>query len=146
MDADGNFKAEGNFEGCEMKENRDFCTFVKERLEDEILGEVPPRIDEIVRIAEQESFARIAKSHLRCCWVASLVAASFAVAFVLTALLPSHKSIDMAACVKPTDTVAGVIDILCMANGMELDVGDPSIVEKLLSWQDAPYESAIADM
>lgn len=129
-----------------MKEDRDFCLFVKNRLEDGIPGDAPPRMDQIVRIAAQESFARIAGRRSRRRWAASLVAASFAAALLLPAFLPSRESVVSATYAKPVDTVAGVIDILRMGDGMESEAGELSIAEKLLSWQDAPYESAIADM
>ena len=95
------------------------------------------RMDQIVRIAGRRSRRR---------WAASLVAASFAVALLLPAFLPSRESDVSATYAKPVDTVAGVIDILRMGDGMESEAGELSIAEKLLSWQDAPYESAIADM
>ena len=62
------------------------------------------------------------------------------------------RSIDSSP--KPENTVACVIDLLRTADGAETlsessadsESEGTSVAEMLLAWQDAPYESAIADL
>jgi len=76
-----------------------------------------------------------------------LVAASLAIVFSFAIL-----HIDPSP--KPEDTVACVIDLLRTADGAEtlsessavVEPGETAVAEMLLAWQDAPYESAIADL
>ena len=76
-----------------MNEDRELMDFVKGRLEEGVPCEAP-RMDEIVRAATAESFARVAESRLRRRrWVVSLVAASLAVvcSFAILNFEPSPK-------------------------------------------------------
>ena len=76
-----------------------------------------------------------------------LVAASLAIVFSF-AVLHIDSSPD------PENTVACVIDLLRTADGVETLSGSSAgvesegtnVAEMLLAWQDAPYESAIADL
>ena len=130
-----------------MNEYRDIEDFVKGRLEEGVSSS-PPRLAEIERAAAAESFACVAEHRSRRrCTAAMLVAASFAVVFSFAVL-----HIDSSP--KPENTVACVIDLLRTADGAETlsessadsEPEGPSVAEMLLAWQDAPYESAIADL
>ena len=124
-----------------MSEDRELMNFVKSRLEDGLSHE-PPRMDEIMRAAREESFARAARQRSRRrLWGASLAAASFALvcsfaAFFAQTESPSHEN-----------TVANVIDLLRTADGEASSSGEAaSVAEMLLAWQDAPYEAAVAGL
>jgi len=122
-----------------MTEDIEFMDFIKGRLEEGVPGEAP-RMDAIVRLATAESFACIAENRSRRrLWGASLVAASLAVACVFSVFVakPSNDA---------ENTVARVIDLLRTADGVEVETEESSVAEMLLAWQDAPYESAIADL
>ena len=130
-----------------MNECRDIEDFVKGRLEEGVSSS-PPRLAEIGRAAAAESFARVAGHRSRRRRTAALlVAASLAIVFSFAVL-----HIDSSP--RPENTVACVIDLLRTADGAET-LSEPSadvaseetaIAEMLLAWQDAPYESAIADL
>ena len=130
-----------------MNEYRDVEDFVKGRLEEGVSSS-PPHLAEIERAAAAESFASVAghRSRRRL-WVASLVAASLAIAFSFAVLHVDSSP-------GPEDTVACVIDLLRTADGAETLSESPAaresegtvVAEMLLAWQDAPYESAIADL
>ena len=131
-----------------MSEFRDIEDFVKGRLEEDVKGEAP-RMEEILSLATAESFARVAEHRSRVRRAAAmLVAASLAIAFFSFAVLCIDSS------PRPEATVACVIDLLRTADGEET-LSEPSadvqteeiaVAEMLLAWQDAPYESAIADL
>ena len=130
-----------------MNEYRDIEDFVKGRLEESV-SSLPPRLAEIERAAAVESFARVAEHRSRRRrTTALLVAASLAIVFSFAIL-----HIDPSP--KPEDTVACVIDLLRTADGAEtlsessavVESGETTVAEMLLAWQDAPYESAIADL
>ena len=130
-----------------MNEYRDIEDFVKGRLEEGVALS-PPHLAEIERAAAAESFAHVAESRSRRrCTVAMLVVASLAIVFSFAVL-----HIDSSP--TPENTVACVIDLLCTADGAETlsevsadsESGEVAIAEMLLAWQDAPYESAIADL
>ena len=130
-----------------MNEYRDIEDFVRGRLEEGV-PPLPTRLAEIERAAAAESFARVAehRSHRRRT-TALLVAASLAIVFSFAVL-----HIDSSP--KPENTVACVIDLLRTADGAEtlsessavVEPGETAVAEMLLAWQDAPYESAIADL
>ena len=130
-----------------MNEDKEFLAFVKGRLEEDI-APTPPRLAEIERVAAKESFALVAEHRSRRrLWGASLVAAS------LVAVC-SFAVLNVAPTPSPEQTVASVIDLLRAADGEETlsaasaDTGseETAVAELLLAWQDAPYESAIADL
>ena len=130
-----------------MNEYRDIEDFVKGRLEEGVSSS-PPRLAEIERAAAAESFNLVAEHRSRRCrWAASLVAASLAIVFSFAVL-----HIDSSP--KPENTVACVIDLLRTADGAETlsetsadsESEETAVAEMLLAWQDAPYESAIADL
>ena len=130
-----------------MNEYRDIEDFVKGRLEEGV-SPLPPRLAEIERAAAAESFARVAEHRSRRrLWAASLVAASIAIVF-------SFAVLHVDSTPKPEDTVACVIDLLRTADGAETlaetsaatESEETAVAEMLLAWQDAPYESAIADL
>ena len=130
-----------------MSEHCDIEDFVKGRLEEGVAPS-PPRLAEIERIAAAESFARVAERRSRRrLWATSLVAASIAIVF-------SFAVFHVDSSPSPEDTVACVIDLLRAADGAETlsvasaDTGseETAVAELLLAWQDAPYESAIADL
>lgn len=130
-----------------MNEYRDIEDFVKGRLEEGVSSS-PPRLAEIERAAAAESFANVAEHRSRRRrWTASLVAASFAIVF-------SFAVLHVDSTPKPEDTVACVIDLLRTADGAETlsetsaesELEETTVAEMLLALQDAPYESAIADL
>jgi len=130
-----------------MNEYHDIEDFVRGRLEEGVSSS-PPRFAEIERVAVAESFAHVVEHRSRRrCTVAMLVAASLAIVFSFMVL-----HIDPAP--KPENTVACVIDLLRTADGAETlseasadgESGEATVAEMLLAWQDAPYESAIADL
>ncbi len=130
-----------------MNEDRELLAFVKGRLEEGVASS-PPRLAEIGRAAAAESFARVAEGRMRRRRTAALlVAASLAIVLSFAVL-----HIDFSP--RPRDTVACVIDLLRTADGAEtsqealadIGPGEASVAEMLLAWQDAPYESAIADL
>ena len=147
MDAHCDIEIERDVGGIEMNEYRDIEDFVKGRLEEGVALS-PPRLAEIERVAAAESFARVAECRSRRrLWAASLVAASIAIVFSFAVL-----HIDSSP--KPENTVACVIDLLRTADGAETlseasadsESEETAVAEMLLAWQDAPYESAIADL
>ena len=130
-----------------MNEYRDIEDFVKGRLEEGVSSS-PPRLAEIEHAAAAESFANVAEHRSRRRrWAASLVAASLAIVF-------SFAVLHVDSTPKPEDTVACVIDLLRTADGAETlsetstesELKEATVAEMLLAWQDAPYESAIADL
>ena len=123
-----------------MNEDRELMDFVKGRLEEGVSPEAP-RMAEIVRAATAESFALTAESRSRRrLWVASFAAASLAVVCCLPIFNYMHSS-------EPENTVACVIDLLRTADGVESgETNETTVAEMFLAWQDAPYESAIADL
>jgi len=130
-----------------MSEYRDVEDFVKGRLEEGVSSS-PPRLAEIKRAAAAGSFACVAEHRSRRrCTVAMLVAASLVIAFSLAVL-----HIDSSP--KPENTIACVIDLLRAADGAgalpeasaDIESEETAVAEMLLAWQDAPYESAIADL
>ena len=130
-----------------MNEDRELMDFVKGRLEEGVALS-PPRLAEIERAAAAESFAHVAEHRSRRrCTAAMLVAASIAIVF-------SFAVLHVGSSPKPENTVACVIDLLRTADGAETlaensaesESGETSVAEMLLAWQDAPYESAIADL
>ena len=130
-----------------MNEYRDIEDFVRGRLEEGV-PPLPTRLAEIERAAAAESFARVAEHRSRRRrTTALLVAASLAIVFSFAVL-----HIDSSP--KPENTVACVIDLLRTADGAEtlsessavVEPGETAVAEMLLAWQDAPYESAIADL
>ena len=130
-----------------MNEYNDIEDFVKGRLEEGVSSS-PPRLAEIERAAAAESFAHVAEHRSRRrCTVAMLLAASLAIVF-------SFAVLHVDSTPKPENTVACVIDLLRTADGAETlsataadsESEETSVAEMLLAWQDAPYESAIADL
>ena len=122
-----------------MNEDRELLAFVKGRLE-EGLVQAPPRLAEIERVAAEESFSLVAERRSRRrLWGASLVAASLAVvcSFAVLTVEPAPS---------PEQTVASVINLLRTAYGEVSATESDSVAEMFLAWQDAPYESAIADL
>lgn len=115
-------------------------SFVKARLEEGVPREVP-RIERILEVAAAESSARTAEARSRrLLWAASLAAASLAA----VCLFPMVR---LASTPGPESTVACVIDLLRTADGDESgEKTESTVAEMLLAWQDAPYESAIADL
>ena len=129
-----------------MNEYNDIEDFVKGLLEEGVSSS-PPRLAEIERAATAESFAHVAEHRSRRrCTVAMLVAASLAIVF-------SFAVLHVDSTPKPENTVACVIDLLRTADGAETlsatatdsESEETAVAEMLLAWQDAPYESAIAD-
>ena len=130
-----------------MNEYRDIEDFVKGRLEEGV-SSLPPRLAEIECAATAESFAHVAEHRSRRrCTAAMFVAASLAIVFSFAVLYIDSSP-------KPENTVACVIDLLRTADGAETlsetsaatESEETSVAEMLLAWQDAPYESAIADL
>ena len=123
-----------------MNEYSEIESFVKARLEEGVPREVPC-IDRILEVAAAESFARTAEARSRRrLWAATLAAASLAA----VCLFPMVR---LATAPKPESTVACVIDLLRTADGVESsEETESTVAEMLLAWQDAPYESAIADL
>ena len=130
-----------------MNEYRDIEDFVKGRLEEGVSSS-PPRLAEIERAAAAESFAHVAEYRSRRrCTAAMFVAASLAIVFSFAVLHVDSSP-------KPESTVACVIDLLRTADGAETlaetsaatESEETAVAEMLLAWQDAPYESAIADL
>ena len=105
-----------------MKEDKEFEDFVRGRLEGEFAGE-PPRLDAIIHAASEAAASRAASRRL-----------SASVATLQTGPSPSD------------DTIAEVIDLL-RSEGDGNSVSDgTSAVDRLLAWQDAPYEQAISGL
>ena len=130
-----------------MSEFRDIEDFVKGRLEEDVKCEAP-RMEEILSLATAESFARVAEHRSRVRRAAAmLVAASLAIAFSFAVLCIDSSP-------RPEATVVCVIDLLRTADGEEtlselsadVQTEKIAVAEMLLAWQDAPYESAIADL
>ncbi len=122
-----------------MNGNGGIETFVRSRLETGVSREAP-RLEEIVRFAAEESFVHAAERRSRRrLLAASLVAASLAA-------VCSFQVLRSAFAPDPESTVACVIDLLRVADGVEPEEDESSVAEMLLAWQDAPYESAIGDI
>lgn len=120
-----------------MKEDNDFADFIRGKLECEFAGE-PPRLDAIMHVASEAAASRAAarRSHRRI-WGSLLAAASFAV--ILAASVATLQT----GTASSDDTIAEVIDLL-RSEGESDSVSDgTSAVDRLLAWQDAPYEQAI---
>ena len=124
-----------------MNEDRELMNFVKSRLEDGLSHE-PPRMDEIMRAARDESFVHAARLRSRRrLWGTSLAAASFALVCSFTAFFAQTES----PCSE--NTVSSVIELLRTADGEASSTDEAaSVAEMLLAWQDAPYEAAVAGL
>ncbi len=123
-----------------MNEDKELNEFLKDRLEGDVSGEIP-HFSEVMRAASETSFARAAERRSRTrFWGASLLAASLAV-ICSFAFLNVHTEAPA-----PETTVANAIDLLLVADGAEELSEEASVAEMLLAWQDAPYESAVADL
>ena len=123
-----------------MKEDKEFEDFVRGRLEGEFAGE-PPRLDAIIHAASEAAASRAAsrRSRMRI-WGALLAAASLAV--ILSASVATLQTGPSPS----DDTIAEVIDLL-RSEGDGNPVSDgTSAVDRLLAWQDAPYEQAISGL
>ncbi len=123
-----------------MKEDKEFEDFVRGRLEGEFAGE-PPRLDAIIHAASEAAASRAAsrRSRMRI-WGALLAAASLAV--ILSASVATLQTGPSPS----DDTIAEVIDLL-RSEGDGNSVSDgTSAVDRLLAWQDAPYEQAISGL
>ncbi len=121
-----------------MNEDKGLNDFIRGRLEGD--GEIP-RFGEIMRAAEEQSFAlAAARRSRRRFWGASLLAASLAVicSFAVVSLQTAHDS--------PETTVAAAIDLLRDADGVEGVGEEASVAEMLLAFQDAPYDSAVSEL
>lgn len=135
-----------------MNEDAKLNDFLKERLESGIPGE-PPRLDAILHAASMS--ARRPRVRL---WSVLLAAASLAVLCLLAVHLrdssqstplepaPQQASSPAASLPPPEQAVVDVIDLLCMADGEDLDVEDGSVEDVLLAWQDAPYKDAVSGL
>ena len=123
-----------------MNEDRELLDFLRDRLEGDVPRETP-RMEEILRAAEAESFklAAARRSRMRR-WGASLAAACVAAACAF-AVLVVHSPAPT-----PEATVASVIDLLRVADGAEDESSASSLEEMLIAWQDAPYESAVSGL
>ena len=123
-----------------MTEDIELANFIKGRLEGDVRRD-PPHFEEIMRAASEAAFAAAAvrRAHRRL-WLSSLAAACVAVACSFAVM---HRHASSPA---PEATVACVIDLLRAADGTESARDDASVVEMLLAWQDAPYESAISGL
>lgn len=123
-----------------MHEDWKLTAFVKDRLEEDV-SDTPPHLQDIERAAVSASFALAAASRSRRrTWGIPLVAASLAVVFGSFVALNTGRSPE------PEQTVACVIDLLCASDGNAGGIEADSVAEKLLAWQDAPYEHAIAGL
>ncbi len=123
-----------------MQEDKEFEDFVRGRLEGEFAGE-PPRLDAIINAASEAAASRAAsrRSRMRI-WGALLAAASLAV--ILSASVATLQTGPSPS----DDTIAEVIDLL-RSEGDGNSVSDgTSAVDRLLAWQDAPYEQAISGL
>lgn len=123
-----------------MNEDKEFEDFVRGRLEGEFAGE-PPRLDAIIHAASEAAASRAAsrRSRMRI-WGALLAAASLAV--ILSASVATLQTGPSPS----DDTIAEVIDLL-RSEGDGNPVSDgTSAVDRLLAWQDAPYEQAISGL
>ena len=118
-----------------MNEDGELIDFVRKRLEDDVSAE-PPRFAEIMREAASRAAARRAKLWLR----SSVAAASLAMALCMAVVCMRREG------PSPESTVADVIDILCVSDGVEVAEDAASVAELLLAWQDAPYNSAVSEM
>jgi hypothetical protein len=122
-----------------MNEDIEIEEFLKSRLEGDVAAD-PPRFGEIMRAASEASFAVAARRSHQWRLGLSLAAACVAVAFSFAVL--RSQSPDPT----PEATVANVIDLLRAADGAEVSSDAATVEEKLLAWQDAPYESAVFDL
>ena len=120
-----------------MKEDKEFEDFVRGRLEGEFAGE-PPRLDAIIHAASETAASRAAsrRSRMRI-WGALLAAASLAV--ILSASVATLQT----GTDSSDDTIAEVIDLLRSEGDGDTVSDGTSAVDRLLAWQDAPYEQAI---
>ena len=120
-----------------MKEDREFEDFVRGRLEGEFAG-APPRLDAIMHAASEVAASRAAARRLRRrIWGALLAAASLAV--ILSASVATLQT----GTASSDDTIAEVIDLLRSEGDVDAVSDGASAVDRLLAWQDAPYEQAI---
>lgn len=139
MDACRDVETQKDSGGIEMTEDGEFVGFIKSCLEDGVPCEAP-RMAEIVHAATVESFSRDAAARMRRRrWAVSLVAASLVA-------VSSFAVLNLWFSRRPENTVACVIDLLRTADGAEIESGESSVAEMMLAWQDAPYESAVADI
>ncbi len=120
-----------------MKEDKEFEDFVRGWLEGEFAGE-PPRLDAIIHAASEAAASRAAsrRSRMRI-WGALLAAASLAV--ILSASVATLQT----GTDSSDDTIAEVIDLLRSEGDGDTVSDGTSAVDRLLAWQDAPYEQAI---
>ena len=123
-----------------MKDDKEFEDFVRGRLEGEFAGE-PPRLDAIMHVASEVAASRAAAHRSRRrIWCALLAAASLAV--ILSASVATLQT----GTTSPDDTIAEVIDLLRSEGDVDTVPDGTSAVDRLLAWQDAPYEQAISGL
>lgn len=123
-----------------MKDDKEFEDFVRGRLEGEFAGE-PPRLDAIMHVASEVAASRAAaRRSRRRIWCALLAAASLAV--ILSASVATLQT----GTTSPDDTIAEVIDLLRSEGDVDTVPDGTSAVDRLLAWQDAPYEQAISGL
>ena len=120
-----------------MKEESELFDFIRGRLEGDVPVD-PPRFGAIMHAAAEAASARAAaRRSRRRLWGSLLAAASLAVLLsVSVARLQTGSP-------APDETITEVIDLLRTEGDVDSVSNDASAVERLLAWQDAPYESAI---
>ena len=119
-----------------MREDSEIMCFLKEKLEADVAGE-PPRMAEIMRAAAATAAARRSRR-----WLvgSSLAAASLAFALCMAIVCQRQER------PSPESTVEDVITILCAVDGIAPSAEGASVADKLLAWQDAPYEKALSEL
>ena len=126
--------------------------FIKDRLEADISVE-PPRMEAIVEAASRAAANRkVARmSHTRI-WGGAMAAAALAAICLFTVHMQTPQRAETGEPQNQSNyaVVADMIDLLRTVDGyepMQLEAtGDDSIADKMLAWQDAPYEQAISGL
>ena len=123
-----------------MNEDRGMNEFLRGKLEEDI-SEIPSCLGELqsaaARLAREAALRRRLRFFL---WMPLLAAACLTIAFMWTNLeLPGGAATG--------ETVGQVIDLLANDDGFDkADLESLPIHEKLLVWQDIPYENAVCEV
>ena len=135
-----------------MNEDGKITEFLKNRLKADIPSE-PPRMEAIIEAASRAAANRkVARHpHMRI-WGGFLAAAALAAICIFTVHMQTLEAprIDAGQNQSNYTIVADMIDLLRVADGYEaVELGasqEDSVADKLLAWQDAPYEHAISGL
>ena len=123
-----------------MNEDHGMNEFLKGKLEEGV-PEIPSCLGELESAAARLARETAVRRRLRfLLWMPLLTAACLTIAFMWT-------SLELTGGAATGETVGQVIDLLANDDGFDkTDLESLPIHEKLLAWQDIPYENAVCEV